>query len=186
MYTLTSKTWLLLITLSGCLLLISCDSEAPTDQDPSTTVVDSAETDGTNAPTEAATPRNFSADQLTGMYVFKDPEEPEGSATLALELLDNGRLKFELNIVNGAPNFHSGTATGKLELNGNSAVYTTSEFAMGDEPPCSISFLFIDNMVEIEQEAGSDMSCGFGQGVMARGIYTKTDDTPIFQFDELE
>lgn len=186
MYTLSSKMLLLLITLSFSLLLASCEEAPSTDQDPSTTVVDSATTDAIDAPTEAATARHFSAENLTGMYVFKDPEEPDGNATLALKLLDNDRVKFELTIVNGAPNHHSGTAIGELELDGNSAVYTTSEFVMGDEPPCSISFLFIDNMVEIEQEAGTDMSCGFGQGVMARGIYTKTDDTPVFVLSDLE
>lgn len=186
MYTLTSKTLLFLITWSYCLLLVSCGGDAPTDQEPLTNVSDSTATDTTKAPTEAATPRNFSADQLTGMYLFKNPEYPDGNATLAVQVLENGRLKFELTIVNGAPNHHSGTATGKLELDGNSAVYTSSEFAMGDNPPCKISFLFIDNMVEIEQAKGTDMSCGFGQGVVARGIYTKINDTPVFELEPLK
>ncbi|MFK7799432.1 MAG: fimbrillin family protein [Aureispira sp.] len=177
---------LFLITLSCCLLLVSCGGNAPTDQDQPVNVADSSATDTTNSPKESATARNFSADQLTGIYVFKNPEEPDGNATLALQSLDNGRLKFELTIVNGAPNHHSGTATGELELDGNSAVYTTSEFAMGDNPPCEISFLFIDNMIEIEQAKGTDMSCGFGQGVVARGIYTKINDTPVFELGALE
>ena len=40
-----------------------------------------------------------------------------------------------------------------------------------------------DNMVEIEQEEGSDMSCGFGQGVVAHGIYTKNSDEPVFNYE---
>lgn len=169
--------------------LLSCgeessegDSTEPVEQaDSSTTAPNPTESTSEYNGEEKA--RTLSDDAISGTYVYKDQNSPEGGGYLVIKVLDNGRLKFELDINNGPPNYHSGTAVGEMELDGNTAVYNTSEYAMKGQDPCVISFLFVDGMVEIEQELGADMSCGFGQGVVARGIYTKKNDTPMFQYE---
>ncbi|MGH1336753.1 MAG: hypothetical protein ACRBFS_11560 [Aureispira sp.] len=180
----TIKTLLSLLALSTCLLLSSCGEGNPTeDQTDLPSQTDSTASNPEESTNDPANARNSSTDALSGTYIFKDQSSPEAGGTLAIQLLENGRLKFELDLINGPPNHHTGTATGEMELEGNSAVFTTSEYAMEGQQPCAISFLFIDNKVEIQQEEGSDMSCGFGQGVVARGIYTKNSDQPVFNYE---
>lgn len=189
MHNITIKHLLLLLAFSSLSLLMSCGEDGPaegstdpTEQaDSSTTAPNPAE--GTSEYNGQEKARTLSDDAISGTYVYKDQGNPEGGGYLVIQVLDNGRLKFELDINNGPPNYHSGTAVGEMELDGNTAVYNTSEYAMQGQDPCVISFLFVDGMVEIEQEQGVDMSCGFGQGVVARGIYTKKNDTPIFQYE---
>lgn len=188
MHYITTKTLITLFTISSFLLVVSCGDAIPAEQpvDPITTTDSSTsmpDPTGTSEYNGEEKARALSADALSGTYIYKDQSSPEGGGYLVVQALDNGRMKFELDINNGPPNYHSGTATGELIMEGNTGIFTTSEFAMEGQQPCSISFLFVEDMVELEQEMGKDVTCGFGQGVVARGIYTKKNDTPIFRYE---
>lgn len=177
----TVQNLLSLLIISSCLCLGSCGDSASTQNDE----VPTQQTDSSTATKEPIkeNARTLSTDAISGTYVYKDQDSPEGGGYLAIQKLENGRLKFELDINNGPPNYHSGTATGEMELDGNKALFTTSEYAMEGQDPCVISFLFVDNMIELKQKQGADMSCGFGQGVIAHGIYTKKNDSPVFRYE---
>lgn len=122
-------------------------------------------------------------EDVSGTYIMGDQEGTEGGGYLAIQQLDDNQLKFELDLNNGAPNYHSGTAYGTITRDGNVAVYTTSEYAMGGES-CAISFVFEPDQVGVEQKQGSDMACGFGQGVIANGTFKKTSEEAIFRHEE--
>ncbi len=185
----TIKILFALLTWSSFFFLASCD-EATTSTDDGELVeqVDtppptSIDPNGTSEYYEQGNARSLSADEISGTYTYKNQDSPEGGGYLVLKQLDNGRVKFELDINNGPPNYHSGTAVGEIELNGNSGVYTTSEYKTAGQQPCAISFMLVEGAVELTQEQGSDMSCGFGQGVVADGIYNKKNNKVLFQYE---
>jgi len=62
---------------------------------------------------------------------------------------------------------HTGHATGEAIIKGNVA-----SFIPGDTTKCRITMTFLANRMIVEQE-GSDVDCGFGANVMARGTYRR-------------
>ena len=122
-------------------------------------------------------------DNVTGTYVFGDQEGTEGGGYLVVKQLEGDQIKFELDLNRGAPNFNSGTATGTLDLKGNRAEFTTTEYDMSGKT-CLISFVFQGDEVVVDQEQGSDMACGFGHAVYAHGTYKKINDQPTFRYKE--
>ena len=165
----------------------ACDAPEPA---PSTDPVEDSTTTSTPAPInensqfkENPNARAMPED-VSGTYIYGDQESSEGGGYLAIKQLEDGRLKFELDLSNGAPSYHSGTITGTMELDGNTAVFTTREFVMQEgQVPCAISFLFQGDQIIVDQEQGSDMSCGFGQGVIADGTFDKQNSSPIFRYE---
>jgi hypothetical protein len=172
--------------LGSSLFLGSCDDPQP-NTDPTEQIAPpptSTDPNGTSEYNGEESARSMDEGGITGTYVSKDPNSPEGGGYLVLQQLEDGRIKFELDLNNGPPNYHTGTATGTIELDGNEGIFTTSEYKMSeDQQACVISFLFVEGAVELNQEQGSDMSCGFGQGVVATGIYNKKNSSAIFRYE---
>lgn len=140
--------------------------------------------DGTSeqAPNSRAIPEN-----VTGTYTYGDQEDPDsGGGYLVIEQLEDHQLTFQLDLNRGAPNFNSGYASGTMVLEGNTAIWTTEEYNMDGGTGCTISFLFTEDQVVVDQEQGSPVECGFGNGVLASGTYAKQDDKPIFRKEEEE
>lgn len=173
------KTYNLLFA-SLVLFLFSCNSGTTTGN---TSAVDSTETRAESlSPT--ATP------SFTGTYIdgnseiirkLADGGQTEGAGGyLALEQSGPDSLKFELNLFKGAPNYHSGTAEGMLSLKDNVATFFSTEY--GDNG-CKITFTFNGDEIVVEQVEGSDIECGFGQGVVAFGTYKKDDDKAVFLYE---
>lgn len=151
------------------------------------TVDNSLTVDSTDTRTSSlSTPINQS---FTGTYTDGDWEsvktlaeggEIEGSGGyLAIEQKEANTLKFELSLFNGAPNYHTGTAEGMLSLQDNVATFVTTEY----DGECKITFTFKGNEVHVEQVTGGDFQCGFGQGVMAFGVFKKQKEEAIFKYE---
>ncbi len=164
-----------LFILATSLLLFACKGNTGANTNPNTT--DSTRTSSTNN-----IPVNVDA-KITGTYFDGDgPVEAAADRVgtyLAVEQLGTDSLKFELTIVNGEPNFHSGSAAGVIPIKDNVAIFATKEFA-GE---CQIIFTFKDKEVELNQAKGGDFDCGFGQGVMAYGTLKKQKNEAIFQYE---
>lgn len=125
---------------------------------------------------------NALPENITGTYVLGDMDSPDGGGYLVVEEQANDSIKFELNMNIGAPNYNSGTATGLLKLEENTATFATSEYA--EDEPCKIIFTFNnDKTILIDQKEGSPFSCGFGNRVFANGLYTKQKEEAIFQYE---
>ncbi len=164
------------------LLLVACGGNS-TETNSSTNSIDSTTTMqvDSSASLKAVSNNNVPPENITGTYIFGDQESAEGGGYLVIEEQDNDSLKFELDINIGAPNYNSGTATGILKLENNTAVFKTSEYSEKD--PCAITFTFNnDHTIELKQEKGSPFSCGFGNRVFANGLYVKQKEEAIFKY----
>lgn len=163
-------------------LLVSCNGTSTETTTPPTPAQDSSATVKTDSAALKTLVTNVLPENITGSYVFGDKEGAEGGGYLVIERQENDSLKFELDLNLGAPNYSSGTATGMLKLEDNVAVFKTSEYS--PEEPCTITFTFkSDNSIEINQDAGSPFSCGFGNDVFAHGLYKKQNEEAIFKYD---
>lgn len=152
-----------------CFFVSCTNTSTPTDDQPT----DSTSTSIEQPETTPTTPT------FTGTYTLDDQDGESGGGYLVIEKVSDDSLKFELDINNGAPNFHSGTATGMLSLVDQTATFITTEY----DGECKITFAFEGNQVTVEQVNGSDFACGFGQGVAAHGVYTKQGDEAIFRYE---
>lgn len=170
------KLFLFLVVVT---FLGACSNPAhPAQNDHNNHQTDSSQTTDS---TQLETSLPSTSTTITGTYTFGDQEGTQGGGYLAIEQLEDNQLKFELDLNNGAPSYHSGSMTGTMTLENNVAVFTTSEYS--EEDPCKITFTFANNTITIEQEKGSEFSCGFGQGVVARGVYNKQQDQAVFKYE---
>ncbi len=164
-----------LFTIGTALLLFACSGE-PHNTDPIISEADSAKArvdiNGTNA--------GETQDFITGTYTFGSQDGEGSNGYLALQALQDGTLKFELDLNMGAPRYHSGTATGIAKMEGNKAVWRTTEFA----EECVLVFTMGENTITVRQEQGTDIDCGFGAGVMADGVFNKTSNEPVFKYED--
>lgn len=158
----------LLSTLFVLFVFLFCNSCSNSSTDTTT-----SSSDSTNTTIENKAPLN-----ITGTYVWLDQQESGGGGYLAVQQQGKDSLKFELDINNGPPNYPSGSATGVIAIQNNVAIFATNEFG-GD---CKITFTFQENQLMIEQ-LGGDVYCGFGNGVIANGIYKKDKAEAIFQYE---
>jgi len=122
----------------------------------------------------------------TGSYTNGNQDGEEGGGYLAIEVLDDDSLKFELDINGGAPNYPSGTITGKMAIADDVATFVMSEFddiETEEADECKITFTFSGKEVIVKQVSGTEFVCGFGKGVYANGTYTKQSDEGIFKYE---
>lgn len=177
---------LLSLLFWACLIVtwVACDdpSSAPSKEEHLTdTTVPSTSAPNDRTSEQAPQPRTI-LENVTGTYTYGDQEDPDnGGGYLVVEQLEDQQLKFQLDLNRGAPNFNSGYASGTMVLKGNTAIWTTEEYNMDGGTGCTISFLFTEDQVVIDQEQGSPVECGFGNGVLASGTYVKQNNKPIFR-----
>lgn len=81
---------------------------------------------------------------------------------------------FTLFCCRGAPSYNIGEMSGRMTIDRDMGVYTYSDKAGLSEEPCHLVFMFAPETVEVRQ-LGMDFDCGFGFGVYASGVYTRTD-----------
>jgi len=157
------------ITFFSLLLFLSACGTSNNQQTNQST--DSTSTESTPTPPTAN-------NTWTGTYTFGDQEGEDGGGYLAIKQLDAATIDFELDINLGAPNYHSGTATGKATIADNVATWTTTEF----EGKCRITFTLKDQKIVVDQAEGTELDCGFGAGVSAFGTFDKENNKAIFQY----
>jgi hypothetical protein len=122
----------------------------------------------------------------TGSYSAGSQDGEEGGGYLAIKILDDDSLEFELDLNGGAPNYPTGTITGKMAMADNIATFVMSDFddtetEGADE--CKITFTFSGKEVIVKQVTGTEFICGLGTGVYPNGTYTKQSDEAIFKYE---
>ncbi len=106
---------------------------------------------------------------FAGSYVYELPDEA-GSGALVVEAPDNDRIAFQLELVAGPPAYNQGFMEGVARIDGNRALYSTSEFT-GEA--CELQFVFEKDRVVVETLKGTSPDCGFGNNVRADGTYIR-------------
>ena len=116
----------------------------------------------TNPSGPRPTRRAVTADQINGLYRYRDSE-------IRILALGHHKLKVQFNLEwmtrGGYPNL--GEAMGEATIEGNVAT-----FIPGDTTKCKITMTFLTNRMEVNQE-GTDVDCGFGHNVRAGGTYRR-------------
>ncbi len=94
--------------------------------------------------------------------------------------LNDSFVAMQFFIFKGHPSYNMGMFLDTLLIKNNTCLFKTEYDAS-----CSIFFEFEENQVKVIQSASDlNMSCGFGHGVIADGIYLKTsNEIPIFDED---
>lgn len=114
-----------------------------------------------------------SVQKLTGTYEFK-----AGSRANEIKVLELGGGVLKVSFLGNAefdsqmgPMANSGEiAPTKVRLKGNKAILTPA-----DSPDCRITLVFNGRKLEVDQ---NENDCGFPNGVLADGIYHKTNSRP--------
>ncbi|KTD79428.1 hypothetical protein [Legionella waltersii] len=103
---------------------------------------------------------------------FPDPYKDEAN-TLTVKALGGGKINVSFELiypykVNGELLANTGELSGVAKIEGDTAVYQSSEFG-----ECTITITFVKpGMLTVKQD-GSDADCGFGHNVTADGTYYK-------------
>ncbi len=164
--------------LFAALFMFSCTSNSNgTDNTDNSDSTDTTPIDNSVQPT--------TTEGVTGTYTFGNPDDESSSGYLALELLEDDSVKFELNLRGAAPNYPTGTATGKMANAEGMLTFVTTEYndlATEGDDECKITFTFQGKNVVVEQVNGSEFVCGFGKGVFANGTYKKVNDEAVFKY----
>lgn len=106
-------------------------------------------------------------DQLSGDYHFRTQTGYQGRAYVVL--LASDRFRYFMEITTGAPNWHSGEASGEAKLRGTKA--QTIRY----KDNCLLSFNFSNTRMNIKElpVQPSKYSCMTGQGVWLDQIFYK-------------
>jgi hypothetical protein len=103
---------------------------------------------------------------------FPAPYKDETN-TLTVKALGGGKINISFELiypykVNGELQANSGELSAVAKIDGDTAVYHSSEFG-----ECTITITFVKpGMLTVKQD-GSDADCGFGHNVTADGTYYK-------------
>lgn len=102
------------------------------------------------------------AQDVTGTWSWSSDNESGGYlATIQTK----SKVRFQLEIMRGAPSYNSGFIEGEFDLTGNSGVFQSTEFGS-----CEIKFDFQKTKVALTQPP-EKTDCGFGYGVYPNGSY---------------
>jgi uncharacterized protein YecT (DUF1311 family) len=85
--------------------------------------------------------------------------------TISFKQISKDKIQFELFVNRGAPSFNMGMAKGEIFIKNNIALYEAKEYGK-----CKILIRFSGNNVTLITQ---DSNCGFGNGVMADGVFFK-------------
>lgn len=121
-----------------------------------------AKTD-TGAPAETEAPQVEVAN-FSGTYGYDNGEN--GGGELRVEQ-KGSEIEFSIRIVAGPPAYNQGSLVGKAALKDNVAEVNVQDY--GD---CRFTITFSENEARIVSDENA-RSCGFGNGVIADGVYKK-------------
>lgn len=116
-----------------------------------------------------------SAAEVTGTFRSYFSGKAKGSYDeIKVASAGKGKLKVSFNLVyphldaNGEMTANMGSADGEAAIDGDTAVYSSTEFGQ-----CKITIKFVKpGQIKVTQ-SGNDSDCGFGFNVSATGIYKK-------------
>lgn len=112
---------------------------------------------------------------LTGTYAI--PNLRGGSAELMILATGDESARFRLMVVGGPPAHNQGMLEGTAMMKGNVLEMKTSEFG----GTCVITAEFRGDTVVVKTVSGGASECGFGNGVVADGVYIRVDDLDPFR-----
>ncbi len=81
---------------------------------------------------------------------------------------------FHLSCCRGGPSYNTGEMSGRMLISEGMGAYSYVDEVSPREGPCYLVFQFEGDTVEVTQ-LGMDFHCGFGFGVYAFGVYTRTN-----------
>jgi hypothetical protein len=112
----------------------------------------------------------------TGSYKLNSKTETRHAETygyfgeIKIKLLSNSKIAITLFVCKGATAYTSGTIWDTLSYKNNTSIYTTPEY----DSTCKIIFTFRRSKIIVQQyQANLNDACGFGHGVLAKGVYRK-------------
>lgn len=107
---------------------------------------------------------------VTGTYTY-EIKEAQASGELQAAYSGTNAIDFELIIIGPSPAHNQGTMKGKAKLVGpNSYEYATNEFGA----TCRLVFSFSGDSASVVTAEGDPSACGFGAGIMADHMYSRT------------
>lgn len=113
------------------------------------------------------------ANGVTGTWEYRGPAE---SGMWLMTFQTGNEVRFQLEILRGAPSYNSGWIEGKFLLQGTSGIFRSSEYGK-----CAIKFEFKNLKVRLQEVSLEEQECGFGYNVHADGILTiKSRKMPKF------
>lgn len=102
------------------------------------------------------------AQTMTGTWSWSGENESGGYlATIQTK----SKVRFELEIMRGAPSYNHGLIEGEFDISGNKGVFQSTDFGS-----CEIFFDFQKTKVVLTQPS-EKTDCGFGYGVYPDGSY---------------
>lgn len=118
------------------------------------------------------------AAKIKGTFTY-DYGEKAGNGQLTFVQIDQQTARFALEIIGSGevPNMGFLQDTLKLEGNNSEAWYTSTEYG----GTCQLRFKIAGDQIEIITEQGGSASCGFGNRIIADGIYSKTSEEVSFE-----
>jgi hypothetical protein len=113
---------------------------------------------------------------ITGTYGFELPKM-EGSGTLKILAKDGNKFRYSLLVTGRAPAHNMAIMDGEGTMtDGSTAILENTEFGK-----CRIELRFKGDTVVVKTLEGDPASCGFGNGAMADGTFTREDDLDPFR-----
>lgn len=122
----------------------------------------------------------------TGTYELESDTRQEGddiygyTGQIQVKKLTANKIVMTFGINKGAPSYNSGSFVDTLDYQNNRSVYRADPAI---DPSCRISFTFTEEEITVEQQADDyNVACGFGHGVVAEGVFTKTiSEEPVLK-----
>lgn len=111
----------------------------------------------------------------TGTYELESETRQEGdkiygyTGRIQVKALKTNKVVMTFGINKGAPSYNSGSFVDTLGYRNNRSIYQPDSAI---DSGCTITFDFTNGQVVVKEEAGT--ACGFGYGVVADGVFTKT------------
>lgn len=126
----------------------------------------------------------FSQASLSGLYSYAskpegNPPKDEGNngpaGTISLLKMEGNKYRFWLDVTIGWPSYNQGQLDGIIVFKADAASFEVN--FEDDEHPCKLAFRKKGSTITINSQSTS-YNCGFGQGVVADGAYTKDKKQP--------
>jgi hypothetical protein len=117
-----------------------------------------------NGENEAINPSNIS---ITGTYTYDNGDRGNGELKISQVAAD--KFKFKLLVIGGAPAHNSGALDGTVNLSPKNVGSFSMKKYSGE---CTLQFSWGDE-VTIRTLKGDAAACGFGNNVMADGVYKR-------------
>lgn len=111
----------------------------------------------------------FEISKYAGTYSFGTDANKEATGTILVHPIDNDMALVHLDVQNGPPSFHSGSYTHSVNIEGDSGLIWMN---IDEDGECKILLRFNGN--ELTAKTYNDKGCGFGHGVSADHVYTRT------------